>query len=157
MQMGVLASVSSHVTLPLNPHRHEQKNSAAHVCIVSFKTCPPSHKKVYAKVQNHKPITPPGPPKKCKVWGGRGGPQFFLVEILIFLLLRTPCQISKPYDKPFWKKSNKGGKIFAHADGGPRSRVCSRDTPAQPPIDMREKNLAHMSAKSSKNLTKIFF
>ena len=77
MQMGVLSSVSSHVTLPLNPHRHEEKNSAARVCIVSFKTSPPSHKKVYAKVQNHKPITPPCPPKKCKVRGVVGVPDFF--------------------------------------------------------------------------------
>jgi hypothetical protein len=36
------------------------------------------------------------------VWGGRGGPRFFLgVGILIFLLLRSPYKIAKPYDNPF--------------------------------------------------------
>jgi hypothetical protein len=34
--------------------------------------------------------------------GGRGGPRnIFLVGILIFLLLRSPCKISKTYDNPF--------------------------------------------------------
>jgi hypothetical protein len=27
----------------------------------------------------------------------------FTVGILIFLLLRSPCKISKPYDDPFWE------------------------------------------------------
>ena len=35
----------------------------------------------------------------------------------------------------------------AHADGGPRSRVCSRDTPAQPPIDMSGNFPAHVSVE----------
>ena len=35
----------------------------------------------------------------------RGCPRnIFLVGILIFLLLGSPCQISKPYDNPFWEK-----------------------------------------------------
>ena len=38
-------------------------------------------------------------------------------------------------------------EISAHADGGPRSRVCSRDTPAQPPIDFSGNFSAHVSAK----------
>ena len=37
--------------------------------------------------------------------GGRLSPIFFLVGILIFLLVRSPCKISEPYDNPFWEKS----------------------------------------------------
>ena len=40
-----------------------------------------------------------------------------------------------------------GVRISADADGGPRSRVCSRDTPAQPPIDVSGNFLAHVSAE----------
>ena len=37
--------------------------------------------------------------------GVGGSPQFFsLIGILIFLWVRSPCKISKPYDKPFWEK-----------------------------------------------------
>ena len=39
-----------------------------------------------------------------------GSPIFYLVGILIFLLLRTPCQISEHYDNPFWVKSNSAGR-----------------------------------------------
>ena len=39
------------------------------------------------------------------IWRGRGGPRnFFPNGILIFLWVRSPCKISKPYDKPFWEK-----------------------------------------------------
>jgi hypothetical protein len=42
--------------------------------------------------------------QKSQSAGGRGGPQiFFLIGILIFLLLRSPCKITKPYDNPFWE------------------------------------------------------
>ena len=34
-----------------------------------------------------------------------GGPHFFLVGILIFLLVRRPRNILEPYDNPFWEKS----------------------------------------------------
>ena len=34
----------------------------------------------------------------------------FLIWILIFMLLRSPCKDLKPYDNPFWDFSN-GGKI----------------------------------------------
>ena len=34
-----------------------------------------------------------------------GGPHFFLVGILIFLLVRRPRKILEPYDNPFWEKS----------------------------------------------------
>ena len=38
--------------------------------------------------------------------GGRGGLDFFFIGILIFMLLRSPCKISKHYDNPFWERSN---------------------------------------------------
>jgi hypothetical protein len=35
--------------------------------------------------------------------GGRGCPQnLFLIGILIFMSLRSPCKKLKPYDNPFW-------------------------------------------------------
>ena len=40
-----------------------------------------------------------------------------------------------------------GPKISARADWDPRSRVCSRDTPAQPPIDTSGNFQAHVSAE----------
>ena len=42
-------------------------------------------------------------PQICDSAGGRGVPRlFFLIGILIFLLLRTPCKNLKPYDNPSW-------------------------------------------------------
>ena len=41
----------------------------------------------------------------CK---GKGVPTFFFNGILIFLLVRSPCKISKPYDNPFWEKVTQG-------------------------------------------------
>ena len=32
----------------------------------------------------------------------------FVIGILIFLLLRSLCKISEPYDNPFWEKSDGG-------------------------------------------------
>ena len=66
----------------------------------------------------------------------------------------NPCENLKSYDNPFWgkskegnkKKNNKSGKIFAHADGGPRSRVCARETLRSAPIDVSGNFSAHMSA-----------
>ena len=52
---------------------------------------------------------PPLSPKIYHSEGGRGGPRlFFLIGILIFILLRSPCKNLKPYDKPFWDFSNRG-------------------------------------------------
>jgi hypothetical protein len=44
--------------------------------------------------------TPICPPKYSIV---RGPDDFLLVGILIFLLLRSPCKIAKPYDNPSWE------------------------------------------------------
>ena len=48
---------------------------------------------------------------KPKKKGVRGVPIFFLIGILIFLLFRSPCKISEPYDTPFFDLSN-GGEIL---------------------------------------------
>ena len=45
-------------------------------------------------------------------------------------------------------------KIFAHADGGPRSRVCARRPSAQPPIDISGNFPAHVSAESPSKFSK---
>jgi hypothetical protein len=46
---------------------------------------------------------PPLPPIVCHSAGGGGAvPNFFWVEILLFLLVWSPCKISEPYDNPFW-------------------------------------------------------
>ena len=45
---------------------------------------------------------PPFFAQKCHSAGGRGGPpNCFLIRILIFLLLGSPCKNLKPYDNPF--------------------------------------------------------
>jgi hypothetical protein len=43
-------------------------------------------------------------PVKIGLFGGEGGvPKFFfLIGILIFMLLRSPCKELKTYDNPFW-------------------------------------------------------
>ena len=42
------------------------------------------------------------PTQKLHSLEERGVSDLFLGGILIFLLLRSPCNISKPYDNPFW-------------------------------------------------------
>ena len=41
----------------------------------------------------------------------------------------------------------------ASADGGPRSRVCARETLCSAPIDASGNFLAHMSAESPSNIS----
>ena len=57
--------------------------------------------------------------------------------IQLFRLRKNPYKKLKSYDNPFWGKSKEGKKktrkeksekISALADGGPRSRVCARET-----------------------------
>ena len=52
-------------------------------------------------------LDPPLRPPSTLAEGGRGGPpNFVLPQILFFLWVKTHSKISKPYDKPFWDKSN---------------------------------------------------
>ena len=45
-------------------------------------------------------------PQKTKKSSGREGPpNFFSLQILFFLWVKTPCKILEPYDNPFWEKS----------------------------------------------------
>jgi hypothetical protein len=52
-------------------------------------------------------------PKKSTPAGAGGGPRFFFTPNILWL--KTPCKISKPYDNPFWEKSNiaKGHLLLA--------------------------------------------
>ena len=72
-----------------------------HTCLQShLQTSPPNPQKSYPKFQN--PWTTfeekkPCPPKSVIVRGrGYGGPDLFFIGILLFLLVRSPCKISKP-------------------------------------------------------------
>ena len=47
---------------------------------------------------HHQPIR-----DKTPIWGGRGGPRvFFLIALLFYWLVRSPCKNSKSYDNPFY-------------------------------------------------------
>ena len=45
------------------------------------------------------------------------------------------------------------GFNYAHADGGPRSRVCARETLRWAPIDTSGHFSAHVSAESPSNIS----
>ena len=49
-------------------------------------------------------------PNKIDPWGAGGSPNNLFTQVLVFLWLKTPCKISKPYDNSFWEKSNPSGK-----------------------------------------------
>ena len=77
----------------------------------------------------------------------------FLVVLSLFFELEPHAKFHDPRTIPSGRKVRVGERkrernreISAHADGGPRPRVCSRDTPAKPPIDVSENFLAHVSA-----------
>ena len=67
---------------------------------------------------------------------GQGGLRNFFSSLeYLFSLLRSPCKNLKSYDTPLCHFSNGGNnnkrkkeKNSASADGGPRSRVCTRGT-----------------------------
>ena len=103
---GSSLTVCARLTVRSSPHRHERKFSGAHVCRVTFKHLPQplrSHIRSFGTIGQLFKI-PPFSAQKSHSAGGMGGPpNFFLVGILIFLLLRSPCKISKPYDNPFWE------------------------------------------------------
>ena len=103
---GSSLTVCARMTVRSSPHRHKRKFSSARVCRVTFKHLPQplrSHIRSFGTLRQlfKKPTFSA---QKSHSAGGRGGPPIiFLVGILIFLLLRSSCKISKPYDKPFWE------------------------------------------------------
>ena len=90
--------VCEHLTVRSSPHRHEQKFSGARVCRVTFKHLHQhlrSHIRIFGTLGQHLKIHP----FSAHSPGGRGVPEFlFLVGIFLFLFVRSPCNISDPYD-----------------------------------------------------------
>jgi hypothetical protein len=73
---------------------------------------PSTPKKSYLKFRNPRTTFGYTPLVHPKVLGS---PDYFLIKIILFLLLRSPCTISEPYDNPFWVFSN-GGKSKSKKD-----------------------------------------
>jgi hypothetical protein len=76
------------------------------------------------------------------ILGGRGGPRnFFLIGILLFLLLRSPCKNLEPYDNPFLgfsyggnnKKKRRRKRIPLTPMGVLAPRLRTLDGPLVPP------------------------
>ena len=53
------------------------------------------------------------------------------------------------------KKGEREKEISASTDGGPRSRVCARETLRSAPINTRGNLPAHVSAESPSNTSKV--
>ena len=76
-----------------------------HKCLQStLQTSPPtprSHIRSFGTLG--KLLKTPLTPQIYDSAGGMGGPRIiFLVAILLFLLVRSPCKIWEPYNKPIW-------------------------------------------------------
>ena len=94
--MGVLAPRSVHARPSARPPIDTIGNFPAHVSAVTFTNFPHPLRsnirsfRTLGKVLKIFPLTPP----IYDIAGGRGGPQlFYLIGILIFLLVRSPCKI----------------------------------------------------------------
>jgi hypothetical protein len=133
--MGVLAPESAHARPSAQPPIDTSGNFPAHVSAVTFLKFP------------HFPV-------KIGLFRGVGGvPEIiFFIEILLFLLLRSPCKKLKPYDNPFWgfeqgyqEINNKKRKFPLAPMGvlGPGSAHARLS--AWPPIDTSRNFQAHMS------------
>ena len=103
---GSSITICACLTVRLSPHQNERKFPGARVCRVTCKHLPQplrSHILSFGTLGQIFKI-PPFSAQKSHSAGGRGGPRiFFLVGILIFLIFRSPCKISKPYDNPLWE------------------------------------------------------
>ena len=93
---GCARSPSAHACrVCLSPHQHERKFFGACVCRVTFKhLLQPlrSHIRSFGTLGQLFKI-PPLSAQICHSAGGRGGPRFiFLIGILIFLWLNSPCK-----------------------------------------------------------------
>jgi hypothetical protein len=103
---GSSLTVCARLTVRSSPHQ-TSGNFPAHMSAESSSNTSPNPSEVISEVLE--PLDnfskyPPFPPKNRIVRGVAGIPEFFFwVGILIFLLLRSPCKISKPYDNPFWE------------------------------------------------------
>jgi hypothetical protein len=102
---GSSLTVCARLTVRSSPHRHERKFSGAHVCRVTFKHL---HQPLRSHIWSFGTLgqlfkIPPFSARKSHSTGVRGVPDFFLVGIIISLLLRSPCKITKSYDSPFWE------------------------------------------------------
>ena len=105
----VFDSVSAKINHSSSPLFNTSRNFPPHESAKSPSKSPPTPRKSYPEFQNPRTTfenNPLCPPKYSIVRGVGRVPDFFLVGILIFLLLRSPCKISKPYENPFWEKSN---------------------------------------------------
>ena len=103
--MGVLATGSANARPSCSPPIDTRRNFPAHVYRVTFKNLPQplrSHIRSFGTLGQLLNL-PPLSPQICGSAGGRGGPRlFWLIGILIFLLLMSPCKNLKAYDNPFW-------------------------------------------------------
>ena len=90
MPMGVLAPGSAHARPSARPPINMSGNPKFRNPRTTFENTPLSALKCHS--------------------AGVGPRIIFLIGILIFLLLRSPCKISQPYDNPFWDFSKGGAK-----------------------------------------------
>jgi hypothetical protein len=105
--MGVLAPSSAHNrrSAPIDTN---EKKFIASVCKVAFKHLPQplrSHIQSFGTLGQLLKIPPFCTQKSHSAHKSHSAK----VGILIFLLVRDPCNISKPYENPFWEKINSCG------------------------------------------------
>jgi hypothetical protein len=102
--MGVLAPGSAHAR-PSDQPPSTLVEIFRHTCLQShLQTSHPTPQKSYLKFLNPRTTYENAPltPNIFDSAGGRGCPRIFLgFGILLFLLVRSPCTISEPYDN-FW-------------------------------------------------------
>jgi hypothetical protein len=101
--MGVLAPGSEHARPSARAPIDTSGNSPADMSTESPSNISPNLSKVISKVLEPEDNFWNYPPLSAQLSHSRGGPRiFFLIGILIFLLVRSPCKISKPYNNPYW-------------------------------------------------------
>ena len=128
---GPRSRVRARGTLRSAPHRHQRNFSGACFCRITFRHLP-------QPLQSH--IQDPSQKSGPLFWGGKGAPKnLIFIVILLFLLLRSPCQNLKSYDSPFWGKSrgsNKKRKNYQKQ--WPPSFVTAATGSARTPVGPKE-------------------